>query len=258
MSDISWDANTDQVCGYESRDWSLHPQFSAHREYSGTIYPRKDWVELIELQKKNRSSPMVIHKGNKIPVGNQSAFPFCWCWATIACVSNRYAAQGIDPVPPLNPHATACMGKRYRRQGGFGVEATQYIQQYGIPTLDVWPAYSMDRSLEKDPEVIESCKKHKLVTFQEMPRNSFDAVMSALIDPVDPSPCTLAFSWWRHMVAGLQGLYRGSGRNIEWGFGFVNSWGAKWGNKGFGTVWNSKAKPFESVAVRAVKATQEP
>lgn len=257
MTDISWDANTDGVCGYESRDWDLHPQFSSHQEYSGTIYPRKDWVELIELQKKNRTSPMDVHKGNSIPVRSQSSFPYCWLWGTANCVLNRYAAQGIDPVPNLNPHATAAMGKRYRKQGGFGVEATQYIQQYGIPTFDVWPKHSMDRSLEKDPRVIESCKKHKLVTFEEMPRNSFDAVMSCLIDPIDPSPCTLAFSWWRHLVAGLQGLYRGSGRNIEYGLGFVNSWGEKWGDKGYGTVWNSKAKPFESVAVRSVKAVKE-
>ena len=257
MSDISWDANTDGVRGYELRDWDLRPQFSAHQEYSGAIYPRKDWVELIELQKKNRTSPMDIHKGNNIPVESQGRYGYCWMYGSVACITNRYAAQGIDPVPNLNPHSTAAMGKRYRNQGGYGIEATSFVQQRGIATYDTWPQYSNNRSLETDPKVIADCKKHKLVTFEELPRNDFDAVMSALIDPIDPSPATLAFSWWRHLVAGLCGLYRGSGRSIEWGLGFVNSWGTKWGDKGYGTVWNSKAKPFESVAVRSVKAVKE-
>jgi hypothetical protein len=257
VSDISWDANTDAVCGYESRDWDLHPQFSSHEEYTGTVYPRKDWVELIELQKKNRTSPMHIHKGNEIPILNQGRYGYCWMYGTVGCILNRYAVQGIDPVPNLNAHSTAAMGKRYRNQGGFGVEATGYIQQRGLATYDTWPEFSNDRSLETDPKVIADCKKHKLVTFEEMPRDSFDAVMSCLIDPIDPSPCTLAFSWWRHLVAGLCGMYRGSGRSIEWGLGFANSWTEKWGQKGYGTVWNSKAKPFESVAVRSVKAVKE-
>jgi hypothetical protein len=257
MSDISWDANTDGVRGYKSRDWDLHPEFSSHQEYSGKIHRRQDWVELIELQKKNKSSPMDIHKGNNLKIQNQGRYGYCWLYGVANCILNRYASQGIDPVPDLNPHATAAMGTRYKNRGGFTIDATNHIEKYGIPTFDVWPQYSNKRSLEKDPKVIASCKRHKIVTFEEMPRNSFDAVMSAMIDDVDPSPCSLAYSWWRHLVGGLRGEYRGSGRNIEYGLSFVNSWGKKWGDNGYGTVWNSKAKPFESVAVRSVKAVKE-
>lgn len=257
MSDISWDANSDGVCGYKDRDWDLHPQFSSHQEYTGKIYPRADWRELIELQKKNRTSPMDIHQGNEVPILNQGRYGYCWMYGTVGCILNRYAAQGIDPVPNLNAHATAAMGKRYRNKGGFGVEASNFIVERGIPEFDVWPEFSNNRSLENDPKVIASCEKHNLVTFEEMPRNSFDAVMSSLIDPIDPSPTTLAFSWWRHLVAGLSGLYRGSGRSIEWGLGFANSWTTKWGSRGYGEVWNAKAKPFEAVVVRSVKAAKE-
>tara|TARA_Y100000361_G_scaffold36089_1_gene30569 strand:- start:26990 stop:27742 length:753 start_codon:yes stop_codon:yes gene_type:complete len=242
--------------GYVPRDWQSYPEFCSHSQYSGKIYPRKDWVELIELQRKNLTAPVHVHQYNKVPVLNQGRYGYCWMYGTVACILNRYAAQGIDPVPNLNAHATAAMGKRYRNQGGFGIEATKYIQKYGIPEFDVWPQFSNDRSLEKDPKVIESCKQHKLVDFEEMPRNSFDSVMSCLICPVDPSPCTLAFDWWRHLVAGMYATYRGSGNNIEWGIGFVNSW-KNWGDNGFGVVWNKKAVAFESVAVRSVKAVRE-
>lgn len=257
MSDISWDANTDGTCGYSSRDWDLHPEFSCHNEYSGKLYPKSDWVELIELQSKNQSSPFHVHKGNKTKVLNQGRYGYCWMYGTVNCILNRYSAQGIDPAPDLNAHATAAMGKRYRNQGGFGAEATEFVAQFGIPEYDVWPEYSNDRSLETNPAVIESCKKHKLVTFEEAPRNSFEAVVSALICPVDPCPVTLAFSWWRHLVAGLRPVYRGSGRSVEFGLEFVNSWGANWGEGGYGKVWNQKAVPFEAVIVRAVKAVKE-
>ena len=257
MSDISWDAHTDEVCGYTPRDWDLHPEFSSHSEYSGKLYPKSDWIELIELQKQNQSSALHVHKGNKVKVLSQGRYGYCWMYGTVNCVLNRYAAQGIDPVPDLNAHGTAAMGKRYRNKGGYAVEGTNFISQYGIPEYAVWPTYSNDRSLETDPKVIASCKKHKLVTFEEAPRSSFETVMSALICPVDPCPVTLAFSWWRHLVAGLRAVYRGSGRSVEFGLEFVNSWGTKWGNGGYGTVWNQKAVPFESVIVRAVKAVKE-
>jgi len=256
MSDISWDANTDGVCGYESRDWDLHPEFSAEPEFSGPIYPRKDWVELIELQRRNKTSPMHIHKGNDIPVRSQGRYGYCWCWGLVNAIRNRYAAQGIDPNPDLNAHGTAAMWKRYANRGGYGSEACLAVEKYGIPTYEFWPAYSNDRSLEKDPRVAENRKKHKLVKFEEMPKDSFDAVMSCLIG-IDPSPVTLAYSWWRHLVCGLQGLYRGTGRGVEFGFGFVNSWGKQWGSQGYGEVWNAKAKPFEAIAVRSVSAISE-
>jgi len=243
--------------GYNLRDWNNNPEFSCYQQYTGRVYPRKDWVELIELQKKNMTSPMHVHKYNKVPVLDQGRYGYCWMYGTVACILNRYAAQGIDPVPNLNAHATAAMGKGYRNQGGFGIEATKYIEKYGIPTFDVWPEFSNFKPLQQEKKVKQSCAKHKIVTFEEMPRNSFDEVMSALIDPIDPSPCTLAFDWWRHLVGGLRGLYRGSGNNIEWGLGFVNSWKESWGNKGYGVVWNNKAKPFEAVVVRSVKAVKE-
>lgn len=240
--------------GYEPRDWDEYPEFTMHLPYSGRVFPRKEWPELIRLQEKNETSPWHIHVGNKIPVRSQGRYGFCWCWGTVNCVLNRYAAQGIDPVPDLNAHATAAMIKRYRNKGGFAGEATRGIEKYGIPTRDVWPDHSMDKRLENKPEVIESCKKHKLVTFQEFPRDDFDAVVSCLLDPVDPSPCTLALSWWRHLVAGLQVVRRDDG---VYGIKIVNSWGTQWGENGYGVLWGEKAIPFESIAVRSVKATTE-
>lgn len=256
MSDqYEWDYG---VTGYEPRDYEQFPEGFAYSMYSGEIYPRSDWKELIELQKSNETRPLDVHKYNKVPVLNQGRYGYCWMYGCVNAVLNRYAAQGIDPVPDLNAHATAAMRKRYQNRGGFGVEAAEAIQKYGIPEYSVWPEFSNNRSLENDPDVRASCDKHKLVTFEELPREDiFDIVVSSIISPTDPSPCTLAYSHWRHLVCGLEVRYRGSGRSVEWGLGFVNSWGSKWGDGGFGVLWGSKAVPFESVSVRSVKAVKE-
>ena len=239
--------------GYVPRDYEQFPEFCAFQEYSGKIYPRKDWRELIELQKKHGSSPKHVHLFNEIGILNQRSTPYCWMYGVVGCVLNRAAAQGIQPVPKLNAQATAAMGKRYRKKGGFGIEACKYIEKYGIPTTDVWPEHSFNRDLENRPEVKASAALHKIVTFEELPRNNFDAVMSALICPVDPVPVTLAFMWWRHLVCGLEGLWNG----CEFGLGWAISWGTRYGKNGFGEVFGRKAVPFEAVAVRSVKSITE-
>lgn len=243
--------------GYVLRDYEAFPEGFQHAMYEGTIYPRSDWRELIELGKKNKTRPMDWHVGKGQRVLQQGRLGFCWAYGTISSMITAYSMSGIgDPYPDLNPHSTAAMGKRYRNQGGFAIEATRFVEKYGVSEYKYWPGHSMDRSLEKDPKVIASCKKHKLFKFNELPREDFDAVMSSLIAP-DARPTTLAFSHWRHLVAGLSGNYRGSGRSIEWGLDFVNSWGTNWGSKGYGTLWGSKAIPFEAVRVEAVKPTVE-
>ena len=118
MSDISWDANSDGVCGYKDRDWDLHPQFSSHQEYTGKIYPRADWRELIELQKKNRTSPMDIHQGNEVPILNQGRYGYCWMYGTVGCILNRFAYFGlfVNPKTPfqnVRPSGRILLGRNF-------------------------------------------------------------------------------------------------------------------------------------------------
>ena len=241
--------------GYEPRDYVAHPEFSAFPEYSGHRYPRSQWKELIDLANANQTMPYHWHKKYQ-KIQSQGRTNYCWMYGTVAAVSNRYAMQGIDSLD-LCAFATAYAGKRGANRGGYGIEACRYIQEYGIPTKDVFPEFKKDMSLWARSDVIRSANQHKLVSFDEFGRNDIEGVISAILDPVDPRPCTIALSWWRHLVAAV-GVAE---KNGDFGLIIANSHGTRYSagglGGGYGILWGRKAVPFESVSVSAVKVRTE-
>lgn len=214
----------------------------------GPRYDRKDWPELMALQEKERTSPLHIHQDYKVPVLSQKSTNYCWMFGTVAGVMNRYAMMdGVAPL--LSPAGPACQGKNYRNEGGWGEEAIGYINQFGIPTQDVWPNCSFNEDLHTRPSVRNSANKHGVVQFEMLGRYDFDGTMSALLCPYNSSPVTLGLSWWGHLVLGLQAIrYAG-----EWGIAFVNSWDYDWGEGGYGVLLGEKADPTEAVVIKSIK-----
>lgn len=218
------------------------------RGLSGPKYDRKDWPELMALQEKHRTSPLHVHKDYKVHVLSQERTNYCWMFGPVAGIANRYAAMdGVSPI--LSPAGPACQGKNYVNEGGWGEEAIGYIRKYGIPTQDVWPNCSFDKSLPDRPSVKKSSSLHNVVQFEVLESYDFDSVMSALLCPYNSSPVTLGLSFWGHLVLGLQAI-RYSG---EWGIVFVNSWDYDWGDGGYGVLLGEKANPTEAVVIKSIK-----
>ena len=241
--------------GYQPRDYKSVPEFSVFPEYDGARIPRSEWKSLIELHNQQKTMPVFWHK-KYLKIQSQSRTNYCWMYGTVAAVSNRYAIQGVSTTD-LCAYATAFRGKNGANRGGYGVEACRYIQEFGIPSKRVFPEFKADMSLWRKPEVIEDANRHKLVTFEELGQNDFDGVVSSLLDPVDPSPCTLALNWWGHLVAAVGVAEKGG----EFGLIIANSHGTSYSaggeSGGYGILWGKKAVPFESVVVRSVKAVTE-
>lgn len=242
--------------GYIPRDYEEVPEFSAFNEFSGDNIPRSQWSELIDHHNEHQSMPVHWHK-KYLNIESQGSWGYCWMYGTVACVANRYAMQGVGN-PNLCAWASAYRGKSGRNVGGYGVEACRYIQDFGIPSQDVFPEFTKNMNLWKSKEVIESADKHKLVDFEEFGRSGiFDSVVSAILNPDDPSPCTLAFTWWGHLVAGVGVAKKGN----DFGLIIANSWGTQYNaggeSNGYGILWGNKAVPFEAVRVRKVKARDE-
>lgn len=239
--------------GYEDRDYRKHGLGAYAPRFSGRMIPRSKWDDLIKMQEDNRSSPWHWHKWNKLPILNQNGLPYCWMYGTVAGVMLTYAKQGI-PVPHLSATGPAAQGKRWAKRGGWAGEAIKYIEKYGIPTVGTWPEHSMDRNLPKNHEVELDAKRHGVVEFEELPGRSFDACVSALLDPKNPCPITLGLSWWGHLVCGTRAVKIDS-RN--YGIEIVNSWQKSWGNEGFAVLAEKKATPHESVAIKRVTPRAE-
>lgn len=240
--------------GYSLRNYAAHPFATYAPEYSGQRIPRNQWDELLDLQDKNESSPWHVHVRNNLPILDQNGLPYCWMYGTVAGVMNRYAAQGIDPVPHLSATGPAAQGKRWREQGGWAGEAIEYIERYGIPTVDTWPEHSMQRSLVDNHQQKLDAAQHKIVSFQEIQSRDFDAAVSALIDPLNPTPVTLGLAWWGHLVCGLRAVKIAGGR---YGILIVNSWTKKWGENGYAVLAQDKATAHEYVRIASVQPRSE-
>tara|TARA_R100000406_G_scaffold32567_1_gene21313 strand:+ start:3166 stop:3903 length:738 start_codon:yes stop_codon:yes gene_type:complete len=239
--------------GYIERSYTDVPEFSAYPEFSGARVPRSQWRERIKYLNHLKIQPYHWHKHEQ-PVMNQKAWPYCWAYGTVGAVKTAYTIQGVGHVD-LNAFALAYKIKGGRRQGGFAVEACKGVEKFGIPTHKYLPEFTKTNNWSD--KVKREASRHKLVEFEELGRRDFDGVVSALIGE-RPSPVTLAFSWWKHLVLGLGVTMNRSG-NV--GLIIANSWGTGWSGGGlkggYGIIWGDKAVPFESVAIRAVKSREE-
>lgn len=236
--------------GYVPRDYTKDPVGFSIPEFTGKVYPRSEWDELIDLQEKNQSSPWHWHVQN-CEIKSQARTNFCWCFGTVSGVETRYAMTGINP-PNLSPTSTACLIKDFKNQGGWGTEACRGIQKYGIAEHRHWPTNSFDRTLPVRHDVRSNMHMHDLIDFEDLGYNRFDAVMSALLDPHDPSPVTGGFMYsfsGPHLVLLLRAVKVGG----EYGVVFANSWGKGWGVEGYGVLVGKDAIPQEAVRIGSVK-----
>lgn len=238
------DPSTPFTGGYEARPYERAPLGAYATPMNRPLIPRAEWESHIKRQERDKTSPDDWRRMGDVPILDQNGLPYCWCYGMVGAIMTVYAMSGT-PVPHLSATGPAAQGKNWRKDGGWAGEAIEYIRKYGIPTLDAWPEHSMDRSLPGKHEVQLSAKQHGIVEFEELPRNSFESLMTVLLDPVDPRPVTLGLNWWGHLVYAVRAVALGSGK---FGALIANSWKLSWGKQGCSVLSESKATAFEQIA----------
>jgi hypothetical protein len=244
--------------GLIPRDYDREPEGVAAKEYEGDLLQMRDWPDAIMEQHRNSTSAWHVHKFNRVPILNQARYKYCWAYAVVAGVMNRYAFQGInDPVDELSANAIAAQGKGYRNVGGHCSQAVSYAIKYGIPLAKYWPNTSINRTYADDTDVKSSAEQTNIIDFIDCGRN-FEAAATCLIKY--NMPVAFALPWWRHAVLGLRLWCKNPRRPLSIGsyrLDFVNSYGPKYGQKGYGSVVGDKIIGQEHIAISSVKVKSD-
>lgn len=234
--------------GYTRRPYETHPYGAVDfaKPFKLPLIPRSEWPERIkDLEKaKARLSDLIRYK--KLPCLNQDQTNYCWMNGVIHAVMFARLAAGL-PYVSLSPASVAAKIKGFRNVGGWGGEAIQGIQKYGIGTTELWPPNAIDPRYDT-PELREVAKDYNILEFDEIRPQSFDEVMTCLLLGF---PVPIGHSWWGHLVCHCDPIIRG---RDAFGTRFRNSWSEEWEDQGFGLMDEEHATPDEANTVRVVTA----
>jgi hypothetical protein len=225
------------------------PRKSGFGEYSGPVYPRSDWKELMNLQEVNQSSPWHHWTAAGCKIKDQKRTSLCWSFGSTGATEARFAQQmGVAPV--LSVASVAMPINDFNvDEGGWGEYHFDYVAQHGQATTDTWPELSTDRSLMKNVDVRNDRFQHDVPCFSEFDWKDLDAMVSALLDPNDPTPCTVGFDWMGHLMwAGRATL-----TDNEITLWIINSWGNWNGNGQVKFVGEEKCRAAEAISICGVK-----
>ncbi len=226
------------------------PRQTALEPFSGAKYGRKDWAELMDLQEKQKSSPWHHWKGAGIKVKDQKRSSYCWAFGSTGAVQTRYAQQGMGDTRLSATSVAAPITNFDMDEGGWGSWYFEYVQEHGIASQRTWAELDMNRDLLNNHKVRADRFQHDVPCFEEHDWKDLDSVVSALIDPINPCPVTLGYSWWGHLVFGVRATLV-DGEIALW---IVNSWGDDW--NGDGTVkllGVDRCSPDEAISICGVK-----
>lgn len=209
--------------------------------------PRSEWKDRIEEKKAKGLFPSAWFKRGDVKILNQRSWGYCWIYGVVGAMQLRYGMTG-QKAPHLNPFYPGWLGKRGANRGGWGGEALEYIEKYGVPLDSVFSGQPTNRAQFDRHEVKESAKLHKVWKFRELQRNSFQALMNMWLSD-NPMPVSQAYNWWGHLVYASEPVVTG---RDSFGTMIVNSWDYSWGKEGLGIIDESKATSAEQICVDMV------
>ncbi len=226
------------------------PERKGLKAFSGSKYPRSEWKELMHLQEKHQSSPWHSWKSAGVAVKDQKSSSWCWCFGTIGAIQNRYAQQGMGDTRLSAASVAGPIMDYDKDQGGWGQWAIEHIQEFGIATQSTWPELSVNRKLAGSRAVLNDRFQHDVCGFEMFDPYDLDSVVSALICPTNPTPVTVGYTWWGHLIFANRATFT-DGEITLW---CVNSWGPTWNGDGtVKLVGKQKCSPYEAIAINCVK-----
>lgn len=241
--------------GLVPRDYREDPPEMFDPPSNIKLIPKSEWSDRIKEKEAYRSCLSHLRESQGgWPALDQNGQGYCWAYSTTSATM-MIRARDNQPYVRLSAHATACIIKNFRDQGGWcGLSAKRQVS-HGTPSVQFWPEKSMSRANDK-PETWANAALHKVtedwidLTRDVYDQNlTFDMVASLLLSNM---PCAVDFNWWSHSVCAIDLVEVEPG---SFGLRILNSWSDNWGEKGTGVLRGSKAIPNGAVCLRVSGAS---
>ena len=241
--------NPQYARGAEPRDYTVDPEEMFEAPSGIKVIPQSEWSARIDEQNREKSSCADVWERSGAIHLNQGSYGYCWSHSVTHAVMVSRLMQN-QPHVPLSAFAVAATIKSGRNEGGWCGLSAKFARERGIPSQEKWPQGRADWRAFDRPDVWEDAKRF-LVTedWFDLTRPvhgqvmTFEQVATCLLSGV---PVAADFMWWRHSVTPLQLVQVEPG---SFGLKILNSW-LDWGEKGFGILRGSRARPDAAVAIR--------
>lgn len=174
---------------------------------------------ILTAQEVNQTS--LYHKMRQagLPAKNQARLPYCWVFAPVHAIEVIGMLAG-QPYVSLSPASAGAQIKNFRAVGGWGLEALQWLAEFGCDESAHWPDTSLDRSLLTEESKARALN-HRVTEWMELPRRSKRHWMSCVAQYI---PVPAGYDEWEHEVL----IVGATKRNGVWLPIFRNQW------KGYG------------------------
>lgn len=250
-----------KACGLIPRDFTRHP-VGSHGAPAFSVdmplIPRSEWSarikEMVETKSRLSDMRLIGNNGQSIPSLDQNGQGFCWAYSTTMAVMMARVVANL-PYVRLSAHATACMIKGFRDEGGWCGLSMERQMSHGTPSVALWPEKSMSRSNDR-PEVWANAATHKVtegwvdLAAPVYDRNlTFDQAMTLLLCRV---PLACDWNWWSHSTCMVDPVEIESG---SFGMRGINSWTDSYGDRGMFVLQGSKTIPDSAVGVLVAGAS---
>jgi hypothetical protein len=254
-------------------------------EISESEFPERI-KELEDTKSRLSDIRMTGNNGQPIPSLNQSVFPYCWAFSGTSCNQVLRAQAGLEYVK-LSGTSVAATIKNGRREGGWGAQGLDFINQRGEIPDALWPELSGSLShgtaanwqVAKKYRITEGFANMNVAQYDR--RLTFRQVITCLIRRI---PVICDFNWWGHSVAGLDPvngasqfrktrdessgkLLLGGAFDLLWGMNdftggiairILNSWADSWGSMGMAVLTTAKSVPDGATAPRLSTMSFQP
>lgn len=250
--------------GCVRRDYSVDPPTMFASPDEMQIVPPSEWDARFDEQEEMESSLEHIYLSG--PGGtpafkhlDQNGHGYCWAYSTGHAMMLDRLKQGLSTVR-LNPHATACIIKRGRDEGGWCGLSAQWARDNGYAVEGFgqgqWPLHGM--SLKYDTPALRTSMAHHRVTedWVDLTTQVYNRSLTTqqlATCGFNNIPAPSDFYWWSHSVCQVRWvrIERGS-----WGPLILNSW-PDWGYFGTAVLRGNQGIANGAIAIRATSPSVE-